>query len=154
MPDQIDDILKYAPVLEAEHKRRNSGLLIATGAVSAAPAATSSQPRAPTPTGECHCCGERGHWRKDCRFAKHRCENCHRIGHTQKACNSRTCKDTQGRISQSLRTQPSKVTFEQRLDKSTEDKVTTAQDVFERLREMAKKKESESGSEKGKCSKA
>eukprot|EP00923_Selenidium_pygospionis_P036119 GHVN01063369.1.p1 GENE.GHVN01063369.1~~GHVN01063369.1.p1 ORF type:complete len:312 (+),score=9.35 GHVN01063369.1:52-987(+) len=99
---------------------------------------TAQPPRSPTTP--CYGCGEMGHWRKDCPFGQHRCHNCHKLGHIAKACRNMAIKDTQGRVSQSLRAAPSKVTFETRVDRTTQDKVTTAADVLQQIRLLAQAK--------------
>eukprot|EP00923_Selenidium_pygospionis_P041542 GHVN01072011.1.p1 GENE.GHVN01072011.1~~GHVN01072011.1.p1 ORF type:complete len:114 (-),score=22.80 GHVN01072011.1:702-1043(-) len=59
-------------------------------------------------------------------------------------------KDSIGRVGHRVDKQVSKITVDTRLDKSTTDKVVTAQDVLNQLWQVAEQKKSEANEKRGK----
>ena len=44
----------------------------------------------------CYCCGDKGHYAKDCKFSKSQCKFCNRTGHLEKACRQKKQRDDGG----------------------------------------------------------
>ena len=44
----------------------------------------------------CYCCGEKGHYAKDCKLLKSQCKFCSRVGHLEKACRQKKQRDEGG----------------------------------------------------------
>ena len=44
----------------------------------------------------CYCCGEKGHYAKDCRHSKSQCKFCKRTGHLEAACRQKKSRDEGG----------------------------------------------------------
>ena len=88
----------------------------------------------------CSACGSTRHKHKDCRFKEYRCLGCGKLGHIKRACKSIVEKDTKGRVL--VRYTPSAAGAEVRFrkDRTTRDKLMSAEDVLTALREMVEGK--------------
>eukprot|EP00923_Selenidium_pygospionis_P008227 GHVN01013897.1.p1 GENE.GHVN01013897.1~~GHVN01013897.1.p1 ORF type:complete len:1133 (+),score=49.16 GHVN01013897.1:160-3558(+) len=87
------EVLKNAPVYEAEyHRRRTLQGKFAGAAQDGSPEAKDKYKH--KPRGTCHC---------------YRCAKCNRLGHISQACRAMVDKDTLGRIRQKVETNPSKI---------------------------------------------
>eukprot|EP00923_Selenidium_pygospionis_P014798 GHVN01025662.1.p1 GENE.GHVN01025662.1~~GHVN01025662.1.p1 ORF type:complete len:187 (+),score=7.11 GHVN01025662.1:1316-1876(+) len=69
MLDQNIDIPKFAPVLDRSRAQAKEFWLAYSSWRGCARYFESTP--STNPDGECHCCGEKGHWRKDCRKPSH-----------------------------------------------------------------------------------
>ena len=47
----------------------------------------------------CYCCGDRGHYARDCRLASTNCKFCHKTGHLEKMCQKKRRDDSEGEAS-------------------------------------------------------
>ena len=44
----------------------------------------------------CYCCGDKGHYAKDCKHSKSQCQFCHKVGHLEKACRQKQQREAGG----------------------------------------------------------
>ena len=69
-----------------------------------------------------------------------RCQNCHIIGHVARACRRFVKKDALRRLTTRVTDAPKGITVETREDRSAEDRVDMAANVFKLLKEAAQKR--------------
>ena len=73
------------------------------------------------------------HWQKDCPHRSHRCEQCLRLGHIEKACKSLVLRTPDGRIDVMVTPKPSSVEFKQFKDRTQQERLTSATSVLQEV---------------------
>ena len=84
----------------------------------------------------CSSCSSSKHKQKDCPYREYRCHKCGNIGHIKKACKSIVEKDGKGRVTMRYTPTTAGATVKFRKDKTTRDRVMTAEEILANLRGM------------------
>eukprot|EP00922_Rhytidocystis_sp_ex-Travisia-forbesii_P067986 GHVS01101237.1.p1 GENE.GHVS01101237.1~~GHVS01101237.1.p1 ORF type:complete len:294 (-),score=34.87 GHVS01101237.1:178-1059(-) len=86
---------------------------------------------------KCKGCGKDNHTYTKCFFKGYRCNNCRQIGHIAAACTSGVVKDAKGKLQVRMSPKPGGVEIRQYADRTTDQKVESAEGVLQLLRELA-----------------
>ena len=87
--------------------------------------------------GKCSCCGQPGHFKKDCPRRNFRCFKCGVIGHLSNKCPNLALKDAKGRVDTRVQPKESSIIMTQRRDRSQQDKMVSAEAAVSALRDIA-----------------
>jgi hypothetical protein len=166
MGKTLEYILEVSYEVEAEVNRRNEskyqplGAMVADHAMEGEQIPQEGRVKRHMATkyirGKCFGCAQLGHYYRLCPHRNDRCANCQQIGHISAACRNTAIKDDRGRVNTLVKQTPGRTEVRQRRDRTTTERVQTAQVVLDLIKQMAarraetdkerrKKKRSEKG---------
>ena len=137
----IKSLFTEAPDLEESLKahRRNKVEPLGAMAAEETPEQSQRSPAARPPPTPCRACNQL-HWYKECPYRKSRCDHCQKIGHLKVACRNAVEKDYKGRVNVRLESKPGSTRLYARKDRTTGERVTTAEDVLQFLQQRIQRR--------------
>eukprot|EP01071_Lankesteria_metandrocarpae_P011931 Lankesteria_metandrocarpae@DN5481_c0_g1_i2.p1 len=89
----------------------------------------------------CKHCGEGWrHPKRECAMKNARCLKCYQLGHVAKVCSNFVVTDRTGRVQTRIENKPGSTTVMHRRDRTTGDRLTTAEAVIKHMQDLAKSK--------------
>lgn len=98
--------------------------------------------KTPITANVCHGCGSTRHFRKDCPHSSDICEHCNRRGHIAEVCRRWIQRDRAGRVKHEVNPTSSKVHMSTTIDRTKQQKMTSAKAVLDEMIDAAVAKSS------------